>query len=464
MILVASADPSSWHQVKKACRDRFSVSFSIDLQGTLNVIQRLRPTIVIVWSALLDTPLEQSISKIRQFHPDTPVIAITTKADSYATKSALKSRAGAYLSEGEVSKSLLNVVNSMLGADKHVQAAADQQHASQVDGSIAQLAAYRDMVIGTNPRVKKVMQLAGRIATFDVDVLITGETGTGKEVLSRWIHCFSHRTRGPFEVIDLTAIPDELFESILFGHERGSFTGATSASEGGFQRAQNGTLFLDEISSLKLDLQPKLLRAIQEKEVRSVGGRKPTPCDVRIIAATNIDLADAVSRGEFRTDLYYRLNVVTLNLVPLRERKEDIPILLEFFFKKHANKYQLEIPQISAATLQRLANYNWPGNIRELENWAQRVVLFSNCSGYSVDDFLEEQPLCQDDKSVLFGECNHSLEELERLYIHRVLEQTNGNQSRAAQILQISRKTLYNKLQQYSERKTWSGPVLRSIS
>ena len=470
MILVASANPSSWHQVKKALRDRFAVSFSIDLQGTLNVVERLEPAVVVVWSSLLDTSLEKTVQKMRQYHPTVPVVAVTEEHISRTRKLHAGGSADAHLMEHQVSDALLDVVDSLLGAPEHNCLAQATQSAPRREAPvtgpdpIAHIAAYRDLVIGSNPQVKKVMQLAGRIATVDVNVLITGESGTGKEVLARWIHCSSHRTKGPFEVVDLTAVPDELFESILFGHERGSFTGAISASQGAFQRAQNGTLFLDEISSLKLDLQPKLLRAIQEKEVRSVGGRKPTPCNVRILAATNVNLADAVNRGEFRRDLYYRLEVVTLNLVPLRERKEDIPSLLEFFSKKHANSYGLATPDISADACNKLKEYDWPGNIRELENVSQRMVLFSHTRSFSIDDFLEEHPFSSSGLSAFPGDCNYSLEELERIYIHRVLERTNGNHSQAAQILQISRKTLYNKLQHYLKDNAEPDAVLQSIS
>jgi len=285
--------------------------------------------------------------------------------------------------------------------------------------------------------------------------LITGESGTGKEVLARWIHCASRRAEGPFESVDLPSVPVELFESILFGHERGSFTGAVAPNEGKFQRAHDGTLFLDEISSLKLELQPKLLRAIQEKQVECVGGKKLLPCNARIIAATNVDLEEAVSRGEFRSDLLYRLNVITLETVPLRERAADIPALLDFFVAKYAKRFERRVPQISRSSVERLKQHHWPGNIRELENRAQRALLLARSDTLEPDDFFE--PTRRRTAAVAgeidFGSCDRSLAEVERLYIESVLRSTEGNQSRAAQTLQITRKTLRNKLQSDPEQK-----------
>jgi DNA-binding NtrC family response regulator len=448
LILVASAKPNTWHRVKKALGQGFAISYSVDLKGTLAVIKGHRPSLVVLWSSLLDADMEKSIRCIRRIDQDLRVIGITTG------DSAPQTDADACLSEEEVPGSLLDAVNALVGSEV-------QKPESK---PVASLAAYRNMVVGKSPQFLRQMQIASRIAAVDVNVLINGESGTGKEVMARWIHCSSHRARGPFEAVDLPSIPDELFESILFGHERGAFTGATAQNQGSFKRAQRGTLFLDEISSLKLDLQPKLLRAIQEREARSVGGQEPMPCDVRIIAATNANLKEAVKRGEFRSDLFYRLNVVALDLIPLRQRKDDIPALLELFINRYTDRFNRKTPEVSGEARRALHAYNWPGNIRELENRVQRALLLSRSDRLSAEDFFDEPHTGAGEPPIQFGECNRNLADVERLYINWVLQKTNGNQSQAAQILQIDRKTLRNKLRSYSEQDLRDEPVLQSIS
>jgi len=448
LILVASAKPNTWHRVKKALGQGFAISYSVDLKGTLAVIKGHRPSLVVLWSSLLDADTKKSIRCIRRIDQDLRVIGITT------SDSAPQTDADACLSEEEVPGSLLDAVNTLVGSE-------GQKPESK---PVASLAAYRNMVVGKSPQFLRQMQIASRIAAVDVNVLINGESGTGKEVMARWIHCSSHRARGPFEAVDLPSIPDELFESILFGHERGAFTGATAQNQGSFKRAQRGTLFLDEISSLKLDLQPKLLRAIQEREARSVGGQEPMPCDVRIIAATNANLKEAVRRGEFRSDLYYRLNVVALDLIPLRQRKDDIPALLELFVNRYTDRFNRKAPEVSSEARRALYAYNWPGNIRELENRVQRALLLSRSDRLSAEDFFDEPNTGAGEPPIQFGECNRNLADVERLYINWVLQKTNGNQSQAAQILQIDRKTLRNKLRSYSEQDLGDEPVLQSIS
>jgi DNA-binding NtrC family response regulator len=480
LILVASSTPSTWKRVKEALEGRFAVSYSVDLGGTLDVVQRHRPALVVVCPQLLDATVDELLPHLREHAPDTPCIAITSSGPG-GTPQLL---ADACLPEHRVAGSLSKVVHELL--DHHVSAGPARERvrgrletprprvgALALDvgtpSALSELPEYREMVIGDNPRVQAIVEDARRVAPVDVNVLITGESGTGKEVLARYIHCLSGRARGPFEPVDLPSIPSDLFESILFGHERGSFTGAVAQSEGKFLRARRGTLFLDEISSLRLDLQPKLLRVIQEKNVECVGGRGRIPCDVRIIAATNVDLEEAVRRGAFRSDLFYRLSVITLDLVPLRQRREDIPALLDFFLERYAREYARELPGLSTSALDALQGHDWPGNIRELENRAQRALLLCRSGRLEAGDFFRElrgpasgeRPASLDAEAgaFSFGDCDHSIAEVEQAYINRVMEKTEGNQSRAAQILQISRKTLRSKLQLYAADK----PLLRSL-
>jgi DNA-binding NtrC family response regulator len=451
LLVVASANPSAWRRIKEALGDSFAISYSVDLTGTLDVLERHQPALVVLCGALLDADPARARSEIRQRAPGIHLVVVGSEAPP-----SLDERES-YVDENKVSGSLLNVVREILGHGTTARRRARP-------GAISDNPVYRKMVIGDNPEVRRLMDLAGRLASVDVNVLINGESGTGKEILARWIHCSSPRAPGPFETVDLPSIPDHLFESILFGHERGSFTGAVASNEGKFQRADAGTLFLDEVSSLKLELQPKLLRAIQEKEVECVGAKRPVSCDVRIIAATNQDLEAAVTRGEFRSDLYYRLNTVPLNLVPLRRRREDIPALVAFFAETYAERFNCRVPDLPAAACEALQRHRWPGNIRELENRVQRALLVSRADRLEAADFFDSPQILEADQpDIRFNNCSHSLASVEQLYISRVIEATGGNQTQAAQILQISRKTLRNKLQSYSSQDP-DDLVLRSVS
>jgi DNA-binding NtrC family response regulator len=453
MILVASADPTSWHRVKEALKGiPFAVSFSVDVQGTLEFVDKHHPDLIVLWSSLLDADIDEALGYLRQHAPETRVVVVSEDRVARATDDASRSSVRAHINEQEVDDALIEVVRKAL-EDRESEAERpdpDTVAKGARSRSLPNLNAYRNMVMGKSERLRNVMRLAGKVAAVDANVLITGETGTGKEVLARWIHCASSRAREPFEVVDLPSIPADLFESILFGHERGSFTGAISPKKGSFQRAHGGTLFLDEVSNLRLELQPKLLRAIQEKEVISVGGRDRISCDVRIVSASNVDLEDAVRRGQFRSDLFFRLNVVSLHLPPLRERRDELPALLDFFVKKYARSFRCEAPTVTSEAFRALQGHDWPGNIRELQNRVQRAILLSQSDRLYADDFFTGECLCGNSSAVHFGNCDHSLAKIEQQYISHVLERTRGNRSQAAQILQISRKTLHNKLQAYA--------------
>jgi two-component system response regulator HydG len=258
----------------------------------------------------------------------------------------------------------------------------------------------------------------------------------------------SARARGPFRAVNLPAVPHELFESVLFGHERGAFTGAVTQSTGAFEQAHEGTLFLDEIASLALAVQPKLLRVIQEGEVEPVGGRGPKQCDVRVVAAANLDLVEAVRRREFREDLYHRLSVVTIEIPPLRQRVEDIPLLVSFFVDKYAAKFGRSVPEVSGEAMVALQREPWTGNVRELENCVQRALVLASGDRLERDDFVLSRPE-RSASRIHFACCDYCLEDVEKAYIERVLEHTDGNQSQAARILGIDRKTLRAKRERF---------------
>jgi DNA-binding NtrC family response regulator len=305
-----------------------------------------------------------------------------------------------------------------------------------------------DRIIGKSPAMQKAFQLVEQVAPSRSTVLITGESGTGKEMIARAIHSHSPRADKRFVAVNCAAISGELLESELFGHEKGAFTGATSSKTGKFELAGGGTLLLDEVSEMSPGLQAKLLRVLQEGEVDRVGGTSPIPVDVRILASTNCVLRDEIKKGRFREDLYYRLNVVNISFPPLRERKQDIPLLAGLFSRRYARENDKEIREIPKETLDILMRYNWPGNVRELENVVERAVVLCQ-DGILSPEFIPDEisrPEHRDGLEVSVGMTTY---ETERLLILETLKSCDNNRTRAAAILGISIRTLRNKLNEY---------------
>jgi len=322
-----------------------------------------------------------------------------------------------------------------------------------------------DAIIGSSKKMQEVFKLIGKVARTDATVLIIGESGTGKELVARAIHKYSKRNKGPFVAINCAALPTNLLEAELFGYEKGAFTGATSRKKGYFEQADGGTLFLDEIGEIELSLQSKLLRAIQEKEIRRLGGDSPVKIDVRIVAATNRDLEKEVKEGRFREDLFYRLNVLTIELPPLRERKEDIIPLALYFIKKFAKEFKLPVKQLTDRAKEWLCSYDFPGNVRELENMILKAMLLSPVDVIDVEDlqvdkekvsapnlqeaikefvsyvFLVEQK----DKNNLY---DIVMKSAEKILITEVLKYSDWNQVKAARTLGIHRNTLRAKIKE----------------
>ena len=326
-------------------------------------------------------------------------------------------------------------------------------------------------IIGNSPVMREVYKTIGKVAGSDVTVLVQGESGTGKELVARAVHFNSGRLGKPFVAINCAAIPKELLESELFGSEKGSFTGSVERKLGKFEQANQGTLFLDEIGDMPLDLQAKILRVLQEREVTRTGGNQSIPVDVRIVAATNQELMEKVRLKEFREDLFYRLNVVPINLVPLRERREDIPLLVEYFLNRVCSEMDVPLKQCTDEATALLSGYSWPGNVRELENAIKRAVILSSDPLLTAADFsgLESAPgiemsgsqdaslealvdaklrSCLNGIEQLENGEIHSmvLEQVERPLIRIILEKTRWNQVKAADILGINRNTLRKKI------------------
>ncbi|MCB1058641.1 MAG: sigma-54-dependent Fis family transcriptional regulator [Calditrichaeota bacterium] len=305
-------------------------------------------------------------------------------------------------------------------------------------------------IIGNSAETKSLLELVRRVAPSDSTILITGESGTGKELIAQVLHHNSERTHGEFVTVNCAALPDTLLESELFGHRRGSFTGAVRDKDGLFKVASGGTLFLDEIGDMSPSLQVKLLRALQEREVLPIGATKPVKIDVRVIAATNADLENKQLTGEFRPDLYYRLSVIPIHIKSLRERRADIHDLAEFFLERACKKMNVSLKRFSPEAMEKLLQYSWPGNVRELENAIERIVILSDHEVIDVSGLPERfggsiGPVVQTSRMP----ATRTLDDVEKSYLLQVLEESGWQKKRASEILGIDPSTIYRKLQRY---------------
>ena len=331
---------------------------------------------------------------------------------------------------------------------------------SALDDSGAGVTRGFEGLIGRHPEMVRLYETITKLAPTPTTVLITGESGTGKELVARAIHRLSERRTQPFVAMNVAAIPDTLLESELFGHEKGAFTGAHARKLGKFELAQGGTVFLDEIGSLRLDLQAKLLRVLQEREIERLGGTRPIPVDVRVLAATNVNLKTAVRDRTFRDDLYYRLNVVPVTLPPLRDRRDDIPELVDHFVVKLARQCNRDVRGVSAGALDVLVRYDWPGNVRELENVIHNAVVLTrghviNLQDVPLDVAMPEAGSRMDEDTGL--QLREACDRFERQYVLRVLDKVNWNVSRAARMLGVHRNTILAKCSAWGIQRPGTG-------
>ena len=373
-------------------------------------------------------------ARLKEADPELTVIVMTGYASVETAVQALKQGAYDYITKPIDPDELSHLVANAL---EHRRA---RREVVRLRENLQEVSPSTEL-IGKAPSMKKVCELIEMVAPTDATVLITGESGTGKEVVARAIHAAGPRRYMPMVTIHCGALTETLLESELFGHEKGAFTGAQYRKKGKFEVADGGTVFLDEIGDISLKTQTDLLRVLQEKEIVRVGGNQPIKVDFRCVAATNKNLEDLVKAGTFRPDLYYRLHIFRIELPPLRDRREDIPLLVGHFLNKFCMMTSRPVPQISAEALQVLMNHEWPGNVRELENAVERALVV--CRG------TEIKPA---DFSFQFqggAPTGRTLDDVERVHIERVLRETDHNLSRAARILDIDRTTLYNKLKRY---------------
>ena len=388
---------------------------------------------------------------LKQIQPDTPLIMITAHGTIENAVDAMRQGAYYYITKLYNAEELLILVEKAIQQKKLIEE--NRYLKRQLDQGYS-----FDNIIGVSPPIKAVFDRIRKVADTESTVLITGDSGTGKELIARALHHNSSRRHRPMIPINCGSIPAELLESELFGHAKGAFTGATGVKKGLFEEASGSTLFLDEIGELPLALQVKLLRALQEGEIRRIGDNSPIQVALRIIAATNRDLEKAVEGGDFREDLYYRLNVVSIHLPPLRHRREDILLLAKHFLAMYAEKHNRSFRMIAPDAIDLLMNYDWPGNVRELQNAIEQAVVICDSEIIHPDDLPEKVHFADAQVHVIIPEnrfefkdiLNEVLEQTESQLINRALELTEGNRTKAAELLGISRRGLLYKLKEES--------------
>jgi DNA-binding NtrC family response regulator len=443
-------------------REGYEVTTAADGEQALGVLLKTPVHVVVTDLVMPRLGGMELLRRVATEFPDVPVIVITAHGSVDSAVAALKAGAFDYITKPFEQEELKKVIAK---ASRAHDLERQNVHANFADGD-------RPPLVGESPAMKSIYDIVAKVADSPSTVLITGESGTGKELIAKALHRGSSRRDKPLIKVNCAAIPKDLVESELFGYERGAFTGAVGSKPGRFELADGGTLFLDEIGEVPVEMQVKLLRAIQESEFERVGGIKTLHVDVRLIAATNRDLKQLIADGKFREDLYYRLAVVPIALPPLRDRREDIPLLVRHFIAKYDERLGKRVEAIEDEALQLLLGYSWPGNIRELENLMERSVLFADgpliLASALPDSLREKGPqapvpiaamgplgaIAAPSGASMKEIVRQAQAELEKELIARALEETGGNVTRAAKRLQISRKSLQVKMKELGLRGT----------
>ena len=467
LILVVDDEENIRELLRESLEDEgYRVSVAKNGQEAVEKARALKPDTILMDVKMPVMSGMDAFLKIKESQPDLPVIFLTAFGSSDLAISAMKSGAYDYLTKPfDIDEVRIKVKRAL-----------ELRELSYLSGRTRSEdlpAINEDELVGQSAVMQEVYKQIGKVASSDATVLILGESGTGKELVAKAIHNNSSRKDRAFVVVNCAAIPENLLESELFGHEKGAFTDAYETHIGKFEQASSGTIFLDEIGDMSLPLQAKLLRILQDGGFERVGGREHLTSSARVIAATNQDLARLVSQRKFREDLFYRLNVITLRLPPLHDRQGDIPLLARHFLRKYAAKYGRDISDIADETLERLSAYDWPGNVRELENVIARAVIISQAPVLLPDSIdLASQPVFHSRDEVAAGDncrvvqtapqtaqatpsgngglrLSDAIQQVEIDMIRKALRESGGNKTRAAQILGISRKSLFNKIRDY---------------
>jgi len=435
-------------------RDKYTVLLASNGQEALDIVRREDVNIILTDMKMPGKDGLSLLHDVKAFAPDIPVILITAYGTIESAVQAMKEGAYDYILKPLKMDEIEVVIEKAL------------VHASLLDENRYLREELRstygfDNIISINPKMLKILELIGQIANSKATVLLQGESGTGKELVARAIHYNSRRSKGPFIVVNCSAIPRELLESELFGYEKGAFTGATRMKLGSCELADTGTLFLDEIGEMQKELQVKILRALEGYRFMRIGGTEYIDVDVRVITASNRDLKEAVAVGDFREDLYYRLNVVCINLPPLRERREDVPLLATHFMEKYKGEGKVQVKGISEEAIKVLEQYHWPGNVRELENCVLRAMVLAKTDRVEVADLPEEvikgagiwevqTPLNTEElKTIKKRERERVVSQIEKQFIGEALRRNKGNVSRSAEDVGMDRRQFQNLIKKY---------------
>jgi len=466
-ILIVDDDKSIRYSLKRMLEDHFSILTAQNGEEALSRMKESSPDLIIMDIKMPGRNGIDVLKEMKFLDPKSLIILMTAYGTTETAIEAMKFGAFDYILKPFPIPQMKELVQKAIALRKLMKE--EVSYASEPDQQKEE-----EQIIGSAPKMQEIYKVIGQVAPSDVTVLLRGESGTGKELVARAIYHYSLRSSYPFLPVNCAAIPDTLLESELFGHEKGAFTGAISRRIGKLEQCQGGTIFLDEIGDMSLSTQAKLLRILQEKTFERLGGRETLRVDIRFIVATNKDLEEAMVRGEFREDLYYRLNVVSIKIPPLRERKEDIPNLTSYFLKKFNRDLKRKVAGITPSAMGKITSYGWPGNVRQLENVLKRAVLLCQGEWILDDQLLLDVEERREAAEVLKGKTFEGLLDslfmeltetspdregldmvsaIEKGLILRALQKTNGNQVQAASLLGINRGTLRSKMERYHIRK-----------
>ncbi|HLQ82556.1 MAG TPA: sigma-54 dependent transcriptional regulator [Pseudogracilibacillus sp.] len=442
-ILIIDDEQAICTSLEFALEDEYDISTETDPQKGLEKLKEKEIDICLLDLKLGSVNGLDILAEIKEHHPSVIVIMMTAYSSIASSVEALEAGAYYYLTKPlrmEELRSIIKKAIHLLELNQQV-----EYLSKELESNI------NDKMIGKGPKMRNVFRMIDRVKQIDTNVLITGESGTGKELIVQAIHYSGNRKNNRLEVLNCSAIPEHLLESELFGHEEGAFTGASKSRKGKFELAQDGTIFLDEIGDMPLDLQAKLLRVLQEKEVTPIGASDAIKLNIRVVAATNKNLEEAIKTGEFREDLYYRLNVIKITLPPLRERREDIPLLIDYYLRTFNQELNRDISEISPQAMEWLLNYDYPGNIRELRNILESALVMSNGNKIELKDlnhqFYQQPEKNNDKKTAIENLVGLTLKEIEEKVILATLVANDNHRKNTAKMLGISERGLRGKLE-----------------